>query len=485
MADFDAEFLFAFSNVQGNVDSIPQEVFFDVSAPKTSPLFVFSPTTGNSITRTGSIQVDVTDDLNALGDVTIYGVLADGSSELIFNGATFESLFSGGAVSDITGGKRYVFAYGGFGWPTTAVTIHVKAVDPVGATGSAQASYTISNPPTAPTIGSFVPATAGSQTRTGTVQVDITDAEGASALPMILITAITDDGTRRRVATGGTFHAPFTAGSSRSSITDGYRYIVDWDDPGWPTTGATLLVEAMNNHGLLSSVTWTATITNPPAAPVVSFSPSSGGSMTRADTVQIDVTDDEGASALSLIRIYAITADGAERLVAAGATIKVPFTAGSSRSSISNGYSYEVAWDAPGWPSTTAGLRVDVVDAQGRVTTSSSWTATITDPPAPPDVTQPTVTIISPTPPGPIGRNDPVKLQVTDVGGLRRVKLYVTMGDEQYVVHNGYSFRTRYVVGSTMTAISGGFEYVLLRSGGWLAAPTFEVYAIDTAGNER
>lgn len=369
MADFDAQFLFDYGPVHGFVDSIPQQVFFDVSAPRTAPIITITPSNGSSITRTASIQVDVTDDLAALSDITIWAVLADGTTETIWNGAAFTAKFSGGSTSSLALGTRFTFAYSGFGWPTTAVTIWAKAVDPVGAAATpVSAAYTISNPPAAPTIGSFVPATAGSQARAASMQLDITDAEGASALVMILITAITADGTRRRVATGSTIHAPFTAGTSRSSIANGYRYVVAWDTPGWPSSTASVLVEAMNNHGLLASVT---------------------------------------------------------------------------------------------------------------------WTATISDPPAPPDVTQPTVTIISPTPPGPIGRNDPVKLQVTDVGGLRRVKLYVTMGDEQYVVHNGYGFRTKYATGSTITTIANGFEYVLLRSGGWLAAPSFEVYAIDTAGNER
>ena len=66
MADFGGEFLFDYSPAHGFVDSIPEEVFFDVSAPRTSPIFSISPTTGSSITRTATIQVDVTDDQNAL-----------------------------------------------------------------------------------------------------------------------------------------------------------------------------------------------------------------------------------------------------------------------------------------------------------------------------------------------------------------------------------------------------------------------------------
>lgn len=486
MADFAAQFLLNdFGYTQGVVDSIRQEVFFDVSAQKTSPLFSITPTTGSSITRTASIQVDVTDDTGVLSDVTIWATLADGSTETIWDGSAFTSLFSG-STSTITLGRRYTFAYGGFGWPTTAVTISVKAVDTVGAAGGpTSAAYTISNPPTAPTITNFVPATGGSQTRTATVQVDITDAEGASALALVQLTAITADGKRYRVAAGGTFYAPFTAGSSRSSIANGFRYIIAWDTPGWPSTTKTLLVEAQNTHQLSASSTWTATISNPPAAPMVVFTPASGGSMARAGSVQVDVTDDEGAASLVLMQAHAILDDGSEQAVVVGSTFKEPFTAGSSRSSISGGYRFILAWDSPGWPSTTAGLRFDAADAQGLLT-SVTWTATITDPPA-----APVVGNFSPADGGTTTRAGTVRIDVTDdelAAAIAYVKITAQLSDGTVrVVYDGSAaddFGPEVDDGSTRTSITGGYRFTIVYDGeGWPSSSLlFAIRAEDAQG---
>lgn len=218
----------------------------------------------------------------------------------------------------------------------------------------------------------------------------------------------------------------------------------------------------------------------PPTSPPVfgSFSPGAGD-VSRTDAVTVTVTDDDG---FGQVLVWAELADGTLVMVYDGSTFSASFDAGSSISGTTT-KTIVVQHDAPGWTDDYT-LRVQATDSLG-ASASASSAYTITDPPAPPDTTQPTVTVVSPTPPGPIGRNDAVRLQVTDAGGLRRVRLSVTMGDEQYVIHNGYSFRPRYAQGSTVAAISGGFEYVVLRAGGWLSAPTFEVDAIDLAGNER
>ncbi|RTL27581.1 MAG: hypothetical protein EKK55_05975 [Rhodocyclaceae bacterium] len=341
-----------------------------ISAP-TPPTISITPSNGSSVTRTASVQVDVTDDSGALGDVTIWATYADGSTEVIWKGNAFAALFSG-STSALALGTRFTFSCAGFGWPTTAVTISVKAADPSGAqTGVTSVAYTVSNPPAAPTIGGFSPATGGSQTRTASVQVDVTDAEGASALVLVQITAITADGAQRRAAVAASFKTGFAAGSSRSSIANGYRYVIAWDAPGWPSTTAELLVEAMNAHGLLASATWTATISNPPA---------------------------------------------------------------------------------------------------------------------PPDVTAPVVTFSPPGGPGspPIAVGQPLSIHVVDAVLLRRVVIavrYPSGLDER--VWTGYAFTPFFAAGSSVTGtVATGLTFIVARTGGWPGAPTPEVVALDAAGNE-
>ena len=441
----------------------------------------FSPVAG-AVSRTASVSVSVTDSAG-INEVLIWGVRSDGVIEMVYNGSTFSTDFD--AASSISGSstsKTIFVQHDSPGW-TANYTLYVKVTNDLHRSATTSSAYTLTNAPSAPVV-SFSPSSGGSMARADTVQVDVTDDEGASALGLIRIYAILADGSERLVAAGATIKAPFTSGSSRSGISGGYRYVVAWDSPGWPSTTAGLRVDAVDAQGrVTTSSSWSATITDPPSAPAVTFSPVDGGTTTRAGTITIDVTDDLGAAGLSYVRIDAMLTDGSIRGIYSNGFAD-DFLDASSRTSITDGYRYEVVFNGDGWPSSTLYVVVTARDSEGNETTETC-SLTITDPPAPPDTTQPTVTVISPTPPGPIGRNDAVRLQVTDAGGLRRVRLSVTMGDEQYVIHNGYSFRPRYAQGSTMAAISGGFEYVVLRAGGWLSAPTFEVDAIDLAGNER
>lgn len=357
-----------FEPVTGVWDPALAAIAFQGIAAPTPPSITITPTHGSSITRTASVQVDVTDDSAALGDVTIWATLADGSTEIIWGGSAFSANFSG-STSPLALGTRFTFTYTGAGWPTTAVTVSAKAADPSGA-----------------------------------------------------------------------------------------------------QTGA---------------VSATLTVSDPPAAPTITFSPVTGGSQTRAASVQVDVTSPDGAATLVLIQIHAVLADATERLVAFGSTVKAPFTAGSSRSSIANGYRYVVAWDAPGWPSTTAGLRVEAMNSYGQLTTAT-WSATVSDPPAPPDTTVPAVTFDPP-----LGTelqlNQPFSVTVTDPGILRRMIVRVTFPSGDYEdAWDGYAITPRYAAASSLQGVdgTGGKKLTVMRTGGWPAAPSPNVYAIDNAGNE-
>jgi hypothetical protein len=100
------------------------------------------------------------------------------------------------------------------------------------------------------------------------------------------------------------------------------------------------------------------------------------------------------------------------------------------------------------------------------------------------DTTQPTIGNFMPSVGSPLARSSSVSFDVLDEVALRRVLVLVRLGASTYCVHDGFVFRDRFAVMSTRSAIAGGFRYTVKRDGGWIEAPTFEVLAIDTSGNE-
>jgi len=99
------------------------------------------------------------------------------------------------------------------------------------------------------------------------------------------------------------------------------------------------------------------------------------------------------------------------------------------------------------------------------------------------DSTPPTIGSYNPTPGTPIHTYRPIAFTVTDNGDLRRVMVIVSYASGAVdVAHDGDAFRGLYF--GSRVAVAGGWRYTVARGGGWPAAPTFEVRAIDTAGNE-
>ncbi|HVW29228.1 MAG TPA: hypothetical protein VHC69_27870 [Polyangiaceae bacterium] len=119
---------------------------------------------------------------------------------------------------------------------------------------------------------------------------------------------------------------------------------------------------------------------------------------------------------------------------------------------------------------------------------SSVYVAPVPPSPVPPvDDTLPVVGNFEPAPGTPIARMAPVSFDVTDDSGELRlifiVAFFPSTGVTE-VVHDGASFRGFYSARSSRMMIAGGFRYVVLRSGGWPAAPTIQTFALDRAGNE-
>lgn len=106
---------------------------------------------------------------------------------------------------------------------------------------------------------------------------------------------------------------------------------------------------------------------------------------------------------------------------------------------------------------------------------------------APPDVTAPVISNISPTPGTPIARTQVITFEITDNSGLFRRILPAVLfpGLEALeIIHDGEAFTGLYENNSTRAAIANGYIYSVLRKNGWPDAPTLIPFAFDQGGNE-
>jgi hypothetical protein len=322
-----------------------------------------------------------------------------------------------------------------------------------------------------PPVVDISPTTGGDIERADAVVVTATDNVAVSA---VTISAEYADGTVVTVWDGTAFVGAFATGSTQVGST----WTIEHDDPGWPSSSVAIHVLAVDSSGNTETASASYTVTDPPAAPVIADWTPAAVPVARGDGVEFTVTCPDG---FDYITVSALLADGSTVVVYDGAAFggQVDDDSATEGSTVR---AFHVEYNGVGWTQNYT-LQVKAKSALGP-TASATQAYVLTDPPSA-DATPPTVTLLSHAPGDAIGANDAVRLRVTDPGGLKRVKLFVQMGDEQYVIHNGYSFRPRYAQGSTRSAVTNGYEFVLLRSGGWFAAPTFEVHATDLAGNER
>lgn len=215
-----------------------------------------------------------------------------------------------------------------------------------------------------------------------------------------------------------------------------------------------------------------------------SFTPASSSSITRTGTVQFDVTDADGFSAIVVV---AQLASGLNEVVHDGSAFRGPFAGSSTRTPITGGYRYVISYDSPGWPTSSVLFRIQAVDVYGAGASSTSYTVSISNPPADADAAPPVVANVDPATGTPLQRAQSVAFDVTDAGaGLRRVIVLASFGTGEYeVVHDGTAFAPRYTGLSVRSAITGGYRYSVRRFSGWPSGPTITAIAIDAAGNEN
>jgi hypothetical protein len=101
------------------------------------------------------------------------------------------------------------------------------------------------------------------------------------------------------------------------------------------------------------------------------------------------------------------------------------------------------------------------------------------------DTAAPVVSNVSPTPGSAFTRTTPWLFRVTDDTAFRRVIVTATLNGIVEVVWDGSAFVGGYTPSTRTEVVADkSYDFSVRRLGGWLYAPTFNVYAIDTAGNE-
>lgn len=329
-----------------------------------------------------------------------------------------------------------------------------------------------------PVIDNFSPAVASTILRTDHIAFNITD--DIDELARVVIMAEFSSGKSEVVWDGSAFVAPY-ASATRTPIALGYSFDLVRTAPGWLAAGLTLRVIAHDDDGNEATpVTYAFTVSNPATGPVVdTFSPADASSIVRTAAAAFHVTDDGGTPARVIVTVT--FADGTVEVVHDGSAFVGAYT-GSTRSGIANGYSFSLLHSSPGWPSATLMFSVTALDADSNFTIDSSYNLTVSNPSG---ATPPVIDTFSPANASTILVTDTASFHVTDETALSDVIVEVLHSNGLLeIIHDGGAFKAPYSASSTRSGISGGYAFVITRTGGWPSASfTITVRATDSDGN--
>lgn len=230
----------------------------------------------------------------------------------------------------------------------------------------------------APSISS---STSASLATTGNMIIDVTLPEGGvTYLRRVVIDAyFPTHGITETVYDSAGFGAEYPGGV-RSAITNGYEYTFtrapSGQVPGWIET-PTFRVIAIDVWGQERTQSYTPTVSSP-ATSTTTISSSTSSSLASATTpMVIDVTNNQGASALALVIIYVdYPTPGIKEVVYGLSGFGEAYSSNATRVSITNGYRYTFYRDSggghvPGWPDSAPTFKVVAVDTWGGETTAS------------------------------------------------------------------------------------------------------------------
>jgi hypothetical protein len=219
----------------------------DIIQPSIGP---WSPSVGSTIDNDATISFSVTDNLDNLARVIVIAEFTGGSHEVIHNGTAFADYYIPESTrSVIANGFLYSIARS-LGWAGPDLTIRIYATDIDGneATPTGYA-FTVTDPVLPdtypPVVSNVSPAAGTALARTDAVFFDVTDDSGV--FRRIIVTATFTDGVAEVVHDGDGFAARYGSTSTRTPITNGFRYRVRRTG-GWPY-GPTIRAYAIDPAG--------------------------------------------------------------------------------------------------------------------------------------------------------------------------------------------------------------------------------------------
>jgi hypothetical protein len=225
---------------------IPAQGAPDATPPSVSG---FAPASGSTIFAATTVEFDVTDNIGENLAQVVTAIHSDGTAEIVWDGA-FRGRFASGSVrTAIANGFHFAIQRTG-GWPAAGLTIRVYAVDLDANTVTVTATYTVSNPSNAtdttpPSVSDWNPAPGAELELDTPVSFTVTDASGAFAATFISVGFPTND--VETAFQGATFRGRYAAGSSRVSVSGGWRYTLVRQG-GWPAK-PTFLVDVVDAKG--------------------------------------------------------------------------------------------------------------------------------------------------------------------------------------------------------------------------------------------
>ncbi len=99
--------------------------------------------------------------------------------------------------------------------------------------------------------------------------------------------------------------------------------------------------------------------------------------------------------------------------------------------------------------------------------------------------TGPALAWVTPTPGSVIFKNDPLVVQITTIAGGTFAGLVLVAQFPSGIwetIHDGVAFSGQYD-SSTRAPITDGYQFTIVRDGGWTQTPTIRCVAVDTSGN--
>lgn len=267
------------------------------------------------------------------------------------------------------------------------------------------------------------------------------------------------------------------------------RYQLTNGVPGVYDTG-TWHARAVDKAGNVTETSWAYTTqaapvpdTTPPDIQFATFDGVSHNPLSNGDSLAANavVSPSFADPNLNTFRVWVSADGGTPELAYDGFSFSAGYS--GSRYSDSGRIYLDVSRDA-GWAGSCV-LSALAGDYFGNEDTASvSFTA---PPSTPADSTPPVVSNVSPTPGTTISPSTPITMDVTDNRGLALVMLIASFPGTPApeVVYDGNAFSSAYLGSSSVSSISGGYHFSLLRNGGWPATPTVIPYVLDTSGNEN